>query len=35
LRAGYASSITVIFFLIVLVVSILQRVVVREERAVT
>jgi len=35
LRAGYASSITVVFFLIVLVISIIQRVIVREEKAVT
>ncbi len=34
LRAGYASAITVMFFLIVLVVSIIQRAVMREERAV-
>jgi multiple sugar transport system permease protein len=34
MRAGYASAITVVFFLIVLVISIVQRVVVREERAV-
>jgi multiple sugar transport system permease protein len=34
LRAGYASAITVVFFLIVLVVSIVQRVVIREERAI-
>lgn len=34
LRAGYASAITVVFFIIVLVISIVQRVVVREERTV-
>jgi multiple sugar transport system permease protein len=35
LRAGYASAITVVFFLIVLAISIIQRVVVREEKAVS
>ncbi len=34
LRAGYASAITVVFFLIVLAVSIIQRAVIREERAI-
>ncbi len=34
LRAGYASAITVVFFLIVLVVSIIQRIAIREERAI-
>lgn len=34
LRAGYASAITVVFFLIVLAVSIIQRAVMREERAI-
>ncbi len=34
LRAGYASALTVLFFLIVLTISIIQRVVIREERAV-
>ncbi len=34
LRAGYASAITVVFFLIVLAVSIVQRAVIREERAI-
>jgi multiple sugar transport system permease protein len=34
LRAGYASAITVVFFLIVLAISIIQRVVIREERAI-
>lgn len=34
LRAGYASAITVVFFLIVLTVSILQRALMREERAI-
>ena len=34
LHAGYASAITVMFFLIVLAVSIIQRIVVREERAI-
>lgn len=34
LRAGYASAITVVFFLIVLAVSLVQRAVLREERAV-
>jgi len=34
LRAGYASAITVVFFLIVLAVSLAQRAVMREERAV-
>ena len=33
-RIGYASAITVVFFLIVLVISIIQRLVVPEERAV-
>jgi multiple sugar transport system permease protein len=33
-KIGYASAVTVVFFLIVLVVSILQRVFLREERAV-
>ncbi|HMQ52479.1 MAG TPA: sugar ABC transporter permease [Anaerolineae bacterium] len=33
-RIGYASAITVAFFIIVLVISILQRVFLREERAV-
>ncbi len=32
LRAGYASAITVVFFLIVLAVSIVQRALIREER---
>jgi multiple sugar transport system permease protein len=35
LRAGYASAITVIFFLVVLIISIMQRVIVKEERAVS
>jgi multiple sugar transport system permease protein len=35
LRAGYASAITVIFFLVVLIISILQRVIVKEESAVS
>jgi multiple sugar transport system permease protein len=35
LRAGYASAITVIFFLIVLIISIVQRVIVKEEREVS
>jgi multiple sugar transport system permease protein len=34
LRVGYASAITVVFFLIVLAVSMLQRVFLREERTV-
>lgn len=34
LRAGYASAITVVFFLIVLAISIVQRAVIREERAI-
>lgn len=34
LRVGYASAISVIFFIIVLVISLLQRSVIREERAV-
>lgn len=34
LRVGYASAISVIFFIIVLVISLLQRGVIREERAV-
>jgi multiple sugar transport system permease protein len=34
LRAGYASAITVVFFLIVLVISIIQRFVIQEERSV-
>jgi multiple sugar transport system permease protein len=34
LRAGYASAITVVFFLIVLAVSLVQRAVLREERAI-
>jgi len=33
-KIGYASAVTVVFFLIVLIVSILQRVFLREERAV-
>jgi len=33
-KVGYASAVTVIFFLIVLVISILQRVALREEREV-
>ncbi len=33
-KIGYASAITVVFFLIVLAVSMLQRVILREERAV-
>jgi multiple sugar transport system permease protein len=35
LRVGYASAITIVFFLIVLGVSLLQRVFLREERAVS
>jgi multiple sugar transport system permease protein len=35
LQAGYASAITVVFFLIVLVVSIVQRVFIQEERAIS
>jgi multiple sugar transport system permease protein len=35
LRAGYASAITVIFFLVVLIISILQRAIVKEESAVS
>jgi len=35
LRVGYASSIGVLFFLIVLAVSLIQRVYLKEERAVT
>jgi multiple sugar transport system permease protein len=34
LRAGYASAITVVFFLIVLVISMAQRFIIREERTV-
>jgi multiple sugar transport system permease protein len=34
LRVGYASAISVVFFLIVLGVSLLQRVFLREERTV-
>jgi multiple sugar transport system permease protein len=34
LRVGYASSITVVFFLIVLAISIAQRFIIREERTV-
>ena len=34
LRAGYASAVTVVFFLVVLTISILQRVIVKEERQV-
>ncbi len=34
LKVGYASAISVIFFIIVLVISLLQRGVIREERAV-
>jgi multiple sugar transport system permease protein len=33
-RIGYASAITVVFFLIVLAISLLQRVILREERSV-
>ena len=33
LRVGYASTIAVVFFLIVLVISIIQRVVLKEQRA--
>jgi len=33
-KIGYASAITVLFFLIVLAFSILQRYVLREERSV-
>jgi len=35
LRVGYASSIGVLFFLIVLAVSLIQRIYLKEERAVT
>jgi len=35
LRVGYASSIGVVFFLIVLAVSLIQRIYLKEERAVT
>jgi multiple sugar transport system permease protein len=35
LRVGYASAITIVFFLIVLGISLLQRVFLREERAVS
>ena len=34
LNVGYASALTVVFFVIVLFVSLLQRVFLREERAV-
>ena len=34
-KIGYASAVTVVFFLIVLAVSMLQRIVLREEREVT
>jgi multiple sugar transport system permease protein len=33
-RVGYASAITVVFFLIVLAISIVQRLILREEREV-
>jgi multiple sugar transport system permease protein len=32
LRVGYASTIAVVFFLIVLVISIIQRLVLKEQR---
>jgi multiple sugar transport system permease protein len=35
LRVGYASAIAIVFFLIVLAISLMQRYILREERAVT